>query len=119
MELKNSICPIEEEENNIYDFDHDASDANDAMENDMHHLDNDLLKSPNQNNEDFGASKQNIFEFGSNEDNRRYDEDVVLIARFIDGNKLLNSENILWGNDAYEEIVGINGTIVDNDGDPK
>lgn len=117
MEWEDLDYRIEEEENNIHDFDHaasDASDASDAMENDMHHSSDDLLKSPNQNNEDFRAFEQYVFEFGSDKDNGTYDEDVVPIARFMDG-----SENILRGNDAHEKIAGMNETTLDNDGDPK
>jgi len=119
MELEDSDYHVEEEENDFYDSNHDASDASDAMDNDIHHLDDDLLENPNHNNEDFGAFEQNIFKFESNEDNGRYDEDVIPIARFMDGNGFFSSKNILWGNDAHEEITGMNGTIVDNDGDPK
>jgi len=87
------------------------------MENDIHHSDDDLLESPNHNNQDFGVFEQNVFEFGSDKDNDRYDEDVVPIARFMDGNGFLNSENILQSNDVHEEIVRMNGTTIDNDGD--
>jgi len=114
VESKDLNYLVKEEENNIYDSNHDV---NDAMENNMHHLDDDLLESPNQNDEDFGASKQNVFEFGSNKDNGRYDEDVVPIARFMDGNGLLNSKNILRDNDTHEKIVGMNGTTIDNNRD--
>jgi len=117
VELEDSDYLVEEEENDFHDFDHDANDASNAMENDIHHLDDDLLESSNHNNEEFGAFEQNVFEFGSNEDNGRYNEDVVPIARFMDGNGLLNNKNILRGNDAHEEIAEMNGTTVDNDGD--
>jgi len=113
VESKDLDCLVKEEKNDFYDSDHNASDA---MENDMHHADDDLLEKPNHNNE---ASEQNVFEFGSDKDNGRYNEDAIPIARFMDGNGFLNSENILRGNDAHEEIANINGTTIDNDGNPK
>ena len=123
VESEDSDCLVEEEENDMYDSDgesSDASDANDAMENNMHHVDEDVLESPNRDNEDLGAFERDVFEFASDEDNGRHDEDELPLARFLNGDRLLNSENILRDTDGgHVKMVGMNGTTIDNGGECK